>query len=522
MRPSASIGGIQAVVWLENETVAACTTNGYVRLIQYSLHDGSLVEDQHRPSDGGLTSAILLKRSGHLALCDSSRVTLWDPLGLRTAATIPLPAAADGIRCLRLQHCFGLPPRPNEPAHESTLLVGRSDGVLLRLPVPDLPVSDLTLLRVRTQKLGLGTPDSLDSAAGPAVADGAAAGLPSRNGHAGRSSGAAPVRYGEPRLLASATPADGASSGYGGRVHHAYSHRAKLLALVNMKCELIVLRRAADGALSEVLREQLPETQVVSCEWDPTSGTVLAVALAGYGCALWDTKAEAPAVQMWSGMAWKGGIRDFRISKKGLRKPPKPFDPVVAKWNLAGQLALGMSDGSFAVWDSMSLQVSTSTAAAGKHHSAITAADWCASLHAPALAFASRSTIKVSTGFQGVDWASTAMKLKGGTGPEEQAVDFESLSFSPSGKHLAAIANLQPGVGYGMSGMGGKVVRVYELQDAASALALRRNFDMSTGKRPVACAWLEDGTLLVFLGGDTLAVGGSVAIVRPQIYDLPI
>ena len=47
MRPDATIGGIQAVVWLENEMVAAVTSNGFLRLLQFASPVPS-----HRGTDG--------------------------------------------------------------------------------------------------------------------------------------------------------------------------------------------------------------------------------------------------------------------------------------------------------------------------------------------------------------------------------------------------------------------------------------------------------------------------------------
>ena len=63
MRPDATIGGIQAIVWLDNEIVAAVTSNGYMRLLQYSHNEGMLLEDQHKPAPSGVTAACLCKKS---------------------------------------------------------------------------------------------------------------------------------------------------------------------------------------------------------------------------------------------------------------------------------------------------------------------------------------------------------------------------------------------------------------------------------------------------------------------------
>mgnify|MGYP006174732757 CR=1 FL=1 len=95
----------------------------------------------------------------------------------------------------------------------------------------------------------------------------------------------------------------------------------------------------------------MPES-CASLSWDPSTGSVLAIAIKSYGIALWDTKGDA-GIQMWSGMAYKNRLSLARSSTKN-------FDPRVAVWNLAGQLAVGMADGSFAVWDSISMELSTS------------------------------------------------------------------------------------------------------------------------------------------------------------------
>ena len=70
-----------------------------------------------------------------------------------------------------------------------------------------------------------------------------------------------------------------------------------------------------------------------------------------------------------------------------------------------------MSDGSFAVWDSLTSQTFASQRS-GRHKHGIKAASWLPSLFAPALALGSLSNIKVSQGFEGTAWSATAMKLK--------------------------------------------------------------------------------------------------------------
>ena len=130
---------------------------------------------------------------------------------------------------------------------------------------------------------------------------------------------------------------------------------------------------------------------------------------------------------MWSGMAYKHALVPMRKSNRA-------FDPVWSQWNLAGQLAVGMSDGTFAVWDSMSMEISTS-GSSGKHKGPISAGDWFSSLFAPALAFASKNTIKISQGFEGTEWSGTALKLKLGKqasfGPPGSIKDLKDAMTSP-------------------------------------------------------------------------------------------
>ena len=73
----------------------------------------------------------------------------------------------------------------------------------------------------------------------------------------------------------------------------------------------------------------------------------------------------------------------------------KEFDPRFARWSRSAQLVVGMGDGSFAVYDSVSGAVFVS-GRSGRHKAPITAGDWLSSLFAPALALASTSTVKVS------------------------------------------------------------------------------------------------------------------------------
>ena len=127
----------------------------------------------------------------------------------------------------------------------------------------------------------------------------------------------------------------------------------------------------------------------------------LSVALRGAGAVLWAGGAD---LQMWSGMRSRNSLNKFAASHR-------EFDPLVQSWSAAGQLVVGMSDGSFAVWDSLTSQTFASQRS-GRHKHGIKAASWLPSLFAPALALGSLSNIKVSQGFDSVEWSATAMKLK--------------------------------------------------------------------------------------------------------------
>ena len=165
------------------------------------------------------------------------------------------------------------------------------------------------------------------------------------------------------------------------------------MAIVNGRNELIVMQKGEDGeAPRTLLRENLPETPVQAVSWDPSTQSVLAIALRHFGVALWDTKSDA-GVQMWSGMAYKTGI-------PLLSKSTKRFDPVIVEWNLAGQLVAGMSDGTFAVWDSMSLEISTPSG-----DTRAPSPPPPGSRRFRRLAMASKNTIKISQGFEGTSGA---------------------------------------------------------------------------------------------------------------------
>ena len=129
------------------------------------------------------------------------------------------------------------------------------------------------------------------------------------------------------------------------------------------------------------------------------------MAVRNAGAALWQVGSN-DGVQMWSGMRYRNSLNKFTSSHR-------EFDPLVQSWSAAGQLVVGMSDGSFAVWDSLTSQTFASQRS-GRHKHGIKAASWLPSLFAPALALGSLNNIKVSQGFEGTEWSATAMKLSKG------------------------------------------------------------------------------------------------------------
>ena len=450
-------------MWLENEMVAVVTSNGYVRFLQYGTGEGVLMEDQHKPCEAGVFSACLCKLTGHVAIASASCVTFFDPLLLSITGTMTIPQAPDGVRYQKLQGS----------TDGEFLLLGRSDGQIFRLPIPKMTKLDLTLLSVRRR-----TTDDTTVAVG--ITRAAAAIMLS-------------ATCGRPRKLLSLSAGDGATCGFGGRMFVAWSHSRQLLAVVNDKQEIVVVQRLADGSMKKIMKEGLPDT-IISLSWDPTSQSVLAIAIRGHGIALWDTKTDH-GVQMWSGMSYKGMFT----------KGQKQFDPAITTWNLAGQLAVGMQDGTFAVWDSMSMDISTS-GSTGKHKSAIQAAAWYSSMFSPALALASKSTIKVSQGFEGVEWSATAMKLKlakerrfslssmmssSSANDDLDGLTFEDLQFSPNGKFLGALA-------VPVASERTRVCVVYELQDERKSLVLTREVMLDEGVTPIHFRWLVDNTIVLF------------------------
>jgi WD40 repeat protein len=413
--PSQSVGSIQAAIWLAGDVMLVVTSNGFVRFMRWDRMEGSLTEELIRACDSNVVGAVRLA-SGHIAIAQGARVLVWDPVTRAAAAVAELAPMPRNVRLMALEAAA----RPGA----SAVIVARSDGELSQIPLPPLPTVDTGLVLV------------------------------SHSG-GGASSVAKPLSVGTPHMLLHITPEEGALHRRLEPLHHAWSPEMEQLAIVNSNSQLLVFS-AEDGRC--VLRNPLPKAPCTFLQWDPSTGKTVALALRGSGVGIWtaDTGAD---VKIWTGMQSSGGLLK-------LGGDSAPFDPMSACWSRAGQLAIGMSDGSFAVWDSVSSCVST-PGRSGKHKAAITAGDWIDSLFAPALALGSRDTIKISKGFETAGWEATAVKLKlgrtangsgdGVTSPlsrlgssssglirkarvDPEGLEFMQLKFSAGGKYLAALA----------------------------------------------------------------------------------
>jgi len=457
MQPSSTIGALQATIWLENDILAVVTSGGFVRLIRYDDKAGVMIEDDHYVCESGVTDAKLLKSSGHIVCVNQEFVIFFDPLLCSVAATVPLPPFSKSIRVFKLQLAL------------SFVVVSRSDGALMKVAMPSLSPIDLSLLAISSKSSELAT---LSSAKSPSCRS--------------------------PSLLGMVSSTDGASHSSHQPLYFAWSVQSERLAVINSKAELIVYARPASGLqLSRTLQQELPQAQCVFLAWDPSTERHLGFALRGHGLGLWQVDTEG-GVNMWSGMTYKNNL--FKLSSE-----VKGFDPLFGCWSQAGQLALGNADGTFAVWDSVSSQVSVSQKS-GKHNTSITAGAWLSSFFAPALALASTSMIKVSQGFENAEWGSTALKLKLPTSSrnsgsalqklrgrlDPEGLRFLELSFSASGKFLAALSAPT-------NNPESKQVIVYELQDVRQSLvAVREVMSSDSAGAPFKMSWLADDALLVF------------------------
>ena len=205
-------------------------------------------------------------------------------------------------------------PKPNQLQQMAAdaLLVGMSDGSLLKLPLTEvslLPV-DLGSLRV--------TVDEDDSAAG----------------------------FGRVRIttveanFVMRVEGEQASSTAERPLKFDYSTAHQLLALVNSAGKLMIRRSSEpDASTNEetILGAQMPEGACIGCDWEPGLESQLSVAVRNAGAALWRVGSN-DGVQMWSGMRYRNSLNKFTSSHR-------EFDPLVQSWSAAGQLVLGMSDG---------------------------------------------------------------------------------------------------------------------------------------------------------------------------------
>jgi len=423
-------------------------------------------------SDGGVVAAAMVA-SGHLALAvstkTSSRIQLWDPVARCVAADVSLPQMPKAVRLTGVEAATA-------DSGAALLIVARSDGEVTRVALPAAPRVDVGLVSVSelsAQLQGLSRPLHVDA----------------------------------PALLLEISADEGAQHSALVPLQSAWSAEAQQLAIVNTHSQLLVF--SAEPGARCVQRNQLARAPCTFLGWSPATGTTLALALRGNGVGIW-TSGSAADVKMWTGMSGGAGL---------IKADVKTFDPTSACWSRAGQLAIGMGDGSFAVWDSVSTLVSSS-GRSGKHKGAITAAGWISSLFAPALALASRDTIKISTGFESAEWGATAIKLKlrressGDVAPsasplrklsssgfnpmrkartDPEGLEFVSLTFSLSGKYLAVLA-------FVASEPAATQVVVYEVQDSRESLVAVREYTGSEEEgAPFGMGWVgEEEALVVF------------------------
>lgn len=354
--------------------LAIVTTNGFLQLVLYDQSNGVLVEEKYKVCDSKVAGAVFSEAINHVVMTDQDYVYFFDPLFGRVASRLPLPPPPDGNRYSKLQ------------CSKDTLLLARTDAFVFRLKLPALKALDLSLLTVRpTNK------EATADASAEAMTNASCSAI---------------------RVVLSVSEQQGASTSGMYKLHHSFSIEKGLLALVNSDNDLLIIRATGEGGAllprkedeppNILAREKLPVAECSFFEWDPAIQSVLAISMRGYGIVFW--MAETFECQMWAGMQYKSSI-------VSMKQQQKDFDPLFSKWNKAGQLAAGMSDGSFAVYDSINSQVFCA-GKSGKHSSGITAGDWISSYFAPALALASTNVIKVSQGFDNVEWPATAMKLK--------------------------------------------------------------------------------------------------------------
>ena len=570
VHPSPAIGAFKAFIWLPNDIVAVVTRQGCVWLLEHDVAGGGMAESQVRPArvanptpgravrltphtsapahqvhlglEGVGTAA--LASTGYIGIVSLTHLVMFNPLAGDAAASIALPALSSDPTKVEFEIAEG----------GGKALISLADGALVRLSLPELPELDLSAARVASEVFEE------------------------------RTDGGGTKGWSKPRLFFSMNA--GATNGR--RCAQSWSAGQGLLATITSSGMLVVLehkegaaepkavlsmqvparprtppphpppsppprrftlpqlpdspprrvpKHLADdpAAAAAFVDAQLPGPDVVFMEWDPAAGTQLAVAVRGAGVVLWKAGSEEKPT-LWSGMTYAPVFK--------LAGSKKEFDPRFARWSRSAQLVVGMGDGSFAVYDSVSGAVFVS-GRSGRHKAPITAGDWLSSLFAPALALASTSTVKVSEGFEKMEWEGTAMKLKINEGqdrphfmpksaarekmdkakekmkdvtdeamrtmrrkakPDIEGTEFKDVAFSPSGKYLACLGapTMEPTQ---------LQVVVYELQDARSTLVAVREVATSEHHTPISMGWQADEVLVVFLQSLT---GGAIATVSPR------
>jgi len=122
----------------------------------------------------------------------------------------------------------------------------------------------------------------------------------------------------------------------------------------------------------------------IDVAWDSTQ-KILAVALRDGGVTIFANRRGQPLATLLE------PVSHLATSSGGLQRYT-----TVQRWSASGQLVIGMTDGTFCIWDYYTRKTYwTPHGGSGQHLSAIKAADWTLSLVAPALALGSVSTIKV-------------------------------------------------------------------------------------------------------------------------------
>ena len=119
---------------------------------------------------------------------------------------------------------------------------------------------------------------------------------------------------------------------------------------------MLLISPAPTRTVSVQLGPQVQDVHCVDVAWDPT-GEVLAVAMRGAGVQIFAKPAKPVRHLLECRSTYLEG------------------EPMVQRWSSAGQLAVGMADGRFAVFDSRTFKwTGMPLDGAGGHRTAITAA----------------------------------------------------------------------------------------------------------------------------------------------------